>query len=276
MTLPFAGHPVGARDIKEAKNDLDKIHSAYRFLLADLFPFGKNARITLEHGGTNESKEHYETVTYWYGLPGSSLVQTDQIQIGDAASEKAHDYRAPDASEPYEIESRYEWGVDRLGNQEVYPAHKDVGRKTQGTCEFTLKLDPNNFGAMLRRKLDYRFPNQRAEVFVADAGEPSRPPRDEDFKPAGVWYLAGSNTCVFSRPPKELDPTLHSVQTSNRRFRDDEFLIARDLTRGRSAIRVRVKFTPVNIPLFPGHPLAQTAWSEIRYTSYCFVMPKAP
>ena len=27
MTLPFAGHPVGARSLKEAKNDEDKIHS---------------------------------------------------------------------------------------------------------------------------------------------------------------------------------------------------------------------------------------------------------
>jgi len=45
--------------------DRDKIESAYRFLLADLMPFGKNARITLEHGGTNQSTEHYETVTYW-------------------------------------------------------------------------------------------------------------------------------------------------------------------------------------------------------------------
>ena len=276
MTLPFAGHPVGARELKEAKNDLDKIHSAYRFLLADLFPFGKNARITLEHGGVNDSKEHYETVTYWYGLPGSSLVQTDQLQIGDVASEKSHDYRSPDASQPYEIESRYEWGVDKLQNQQIYPAHKDVGRKTTGTSEFTVKIEPKNFGAMLRRKLDYQFPNQRAEVFVADASDPSRAIGDGDFKSAGVWYLAGSNTCVFSRPPGELDPTLHIVQTSNRRFRDDEFLIGKDLTQGRTAIRVRVKFTPVNVPLFPGHPPAELAWSEICYRAYCFVVPKFP
>ena len=70
MTLPFAGHPVGAQARKQAAiNDEDKIESAYRFLLADLMPFGKNAGIHLEHGGTNESTEHYETVTYWYGLP---------------------------------------------------------------------------------------------------------------------------------------------------------------------------------------------------------------
>jgi hypothetical protein len=41
MTLPFAGHPVGARNAKVAKNEEDKIESAYRFLLADLMPFGK-------------------------------------------------------------------------------------------------------------------------------------------------------------------------------------------------------------------------------------------
>jgi hypothetical protein len=86
MTLPFAGHPVGARNAAEAKDDEDKIHSAYRFLLGDLMPFGKNARITLEHGGENESDEHYRTVSYWYGAPAASLVKADTLQIGDTAS----------------------------------------------------------------------------------------------------------------------------------------------------------------------------------------------
>ena len=54
MTLPFAGHPVGARGPAEAKGPEDAIESAYRFLLADMMPFGKNALICLEHGGTDE------------------------------------------------------------------------------------------------------------------------------------------------------------------------------------------------------------------------------
>jgi Protein of unknown function (DUF2961) len=62
MTLPFVGHPVGARSAQFAVNEEDKIESAYRFLLADLMPFGKQAVIHLEHGGNNESTEHYETV----------------------------------------------------------------------------------------------------------------------------------------------------------------------------------------------------------------------
>ncbi len=61
MTLAFAGHPTGARNLKEAKNDEDQIESAYRFLLADLMPFGRNALIRLEHGGANQSTEHYQT-----------------------------------------------------------------------------------------------------------------------------------------------------------------------------------------------------------------------
>jgi hypothetical protein len=447
MTLPFAGHPVGARKLEEAISDEDKIESAYRFLLSDLFPFGKNARIQLEHGGINESTEHYETVTYWYGRPGATLVKTDELRIGDTASENAHGYSSPEASEPYEITSRYELGPDQVpaspapaessplanppdyaefefdatpgtysiwlrgrvlepinttdaswlqfdddigtnragayshpkgfgnwldrfpartwawssalpqeppriikfenggrhrlrvqprhaphqvstiwlsasrnelppndaepkagpgeivlhapdatsvrGNtklikddgtgekalqfgvgapsqpQEANPPTHDRGRKTRGPSEFTLKLVPNNIGALLRRKLDYQFPNQRAEVFVAEASSS----QSTTWQPAGVWYLAGSNTCVYSNPKDELGATEHNVQTSNRRFRQDELLIPRALTEGRSSIRVRVKFTPVETPLFPGHPLPELAWSEIRYDAYCFITP---
>lgn len=424
MTLPFAGHPVGARKPEEAIDEEDKIESAYRFLLSDLFPFGKNARIQLEHGGVNESAEHYETVTYWYGRPGATVLKTDELKVGDTASEQAHSYSSPDASEPYEITSRYELGPDRapspsnsaetaplakpdsyadfefdaapgtysiwihgralqglnttdaswlqfdadigtnragsyshpkaFGNwldrfppqtwawssalpnepprtitferggrhrmrlqprhtphqistiwlsasrqelpptdakpkadsgeivvrasdaisvqgaakliadgkekalefasretpspSELNPPHTDRGRKTRGTSEFTLKLVPNNVGVMLRRKLDYQFPNQRAEVFVADASNGE----STDWRSAGVWYLAGSNTCVYSNPKEELGATEHNVQTSNRRFRQDEFLLPRALTEGRTAIRVRIKFTPTQTPLFPG------------------------
>ena len=65
----------GREERQERGSAEDKIESAYRFLLADLMPFGRNARIRLEHGGTNESTEHYQTVTYWYGAPAASLHQ---------------------------------------------------------------------------------------------------------------------------------------------------------------------------------------------------------
>ncbi len=167
------------------------------------------------------------------------------------------------------ISSRYEWGVDTLHGKVIYPEEQDRGRTTKGTSEFHLRLRPDNLGVLLRRKLDYSFADQRAEVYIADKSK-------SQWKLAGIWYLAGSNTVVYSNPKQELGATEHNVETSNRRFRDDEFLISRDLTRGKKMIRVRIKFTPVNRPLFPGYPIGERAWSEIKYTAYCFVTPKSP
>jgi len=270
MTLPLAGHPIGAGSRAQAVSAADRIESAYRFLLADLMPFGKNARIQLEHGGSNESTQHYETVAYWYGLPSPSLIETDELAVGDTSSERRHRYVSPDASPVYRLRSRYEWGPDTLSGREIYPASTDRGRSTHGWSEFDLKIDPDNKGVLLRRKLDYAFPNQRAEVYIRDARQP-----DSQWRPAGVWYLAGSNTDVFSNGDgQELGATQHTVQTSNRRFREDEFLIPCALTLHRSRIRVRIEFTPVRVPLFPGRALPSLAWSELRYRAYSWVMPR--
>jgi hypothetical protein len=266
MTLPFAGHPTGARSFKEALNEEDKIESAYRFLLGDLMPFGNNARIQLEHGGTNESTEHYETVTYWYGAPKATLVKTDELRFSDPGSVESHGYTVVGGSEPYVLTSRFELEVDSAGGSTTYPLRSETARKMTGQSEFMMKLDPKNVGVMLRRRLDYSYPNQRAEVFVADtSGSP--------WRRAGTWYTAGSNTCIYSNPPQELGKAQHIVQTSNRRFREDEFLLPLALTKGRSAIRIRIKFTPANLPLFPGYPLPEQAWSEIRYSAFCFKRP---
>jgi hypothetical protein len=268
MTLAFAGHPAGARKPNLAIDPSDKVESAYRFLLGDLMPFGRNARIQLEHGGEDESIEHYETVAYWYGLPAASLVLTDTFSVGDPASERAHDYRSPGASPVQEIVSRYEWGPDELKGKECYPATADHGRVTTGVSEFEFRIDPNNVGVLLRRKLDYSYPNQRARVYVAnDRSDPAV------WSDAGVWYTAGSNTCVYSNPASELGAAEHRVETSNRRFRDDEYLIPLRLTKGCSHIRVRVEFEPMPRPLYPGYPIPTLAWSEMRYTCYCFVTP---
>jgi hypothetical protein len=268
-TLPFAGHPIGAESPAKAVSPEDKVESAYRFLLSDLMPFGRNALIQLEHGGEDQSTEHYQTVTYWYGLPAASLIRTDELAIGDATSENQHRYVSPDASPPTEITSRYEWGPDRIAGTEIYPASTDRGRTTSTSSEFTLRIDPNNLGVLLRRKLDYSFPNQRAEIYVANPAA-----QNLAWDPAGVWYLAGSNTSVFSAPADgELGGTKHVVEMSNRRFRDDEFLIPRALTAGRRAIRIRIVFTSVRIPLYPTYPPRPLAWSELRYSAYSYIVP---
>jgi hypothetical protein len=272
MTLPLAGHPTGAPNPESMKEPEDGIESAYRFLVADAFPFGRNARIQLEHGGWDASDEHYRTVAFWYGLPGACLARTDRLDVGDVADEQAHGYVSPKASPVESITSRYEWGVDQLDGQEIFPATTETGRHTTGPSELTLAIAPDNAGVLLRRQLDYAIADQRAEVWVAGG------PGDDTFERVGVWSLAGSNRCLFSFPGPETGEAQPVFQMSNRRFRDDELIVPARLTRGRSRLRVRLVPAPLEHPPLPGAPpeTAPGAWSELRYDAYVWRLPPAP
>jgi hypothetical protein len=247
----------------------DEIESAYRFLIADAFPFGRNAKIQLEHGGMDDSTDHYQSVTYWYGLPSACLALTDSFHVSDAADEAAHDYTSPGAQGIDTLTSRYEWGVDTLDGMQIYPATTDTGRHTTGTSELTLAIRPDNFGVLLRRKLDYGYPDQRALVFVADKAPGA------SFVLAGTWYLAGSNSSAFVDAPTETGVVAPTLETSDRRWRDDEFLLPSALTSGRDHIRVQLVFAPRSpeAPVAPGASPAPRAWSEYRYTAYSYVLP---
>jgi hypothetical protein len=290
MTLPFAGHPCGASRKEQAKNSKDLVESAYRFLLADLMPFGNRAVIRMEHGGENQSHEHYEAVTYWYGLPAPSLVKTDELDVGQEWSEQAHAYNSPQASPVQWINSRYEWGVDSMAigawnaslgaalkgassrspKIEVYAPHDEDGRFTRGTSTFTVKLRADNKGVLLRRTLDYSFPNQKAEIYIAGTGR-----KNSGWKYAGIWYLAGSNTVMHSDATGELGKRKYDEQTSDRRFRDDEFMIPAALTKNLDKIAIKVKFVEGEKEIYPGKDFPQqSAWSELKYDVYSYIIPE--
>jgi hypothetical protein len=271
MTLPFAGHPVGTSK-KDAKNEKDLLNSAYRFLVADIFPFGNRAVIGLEHGGTNRSTEHYCGIAYWYGIDSPSLVLSDHFNPCDAKIEiPEHEYKSHTASKPYLLTSRYEWGPDHQGARMHFPAEQDYVRTMKGTSQFKMHLDPDNLGVMLRRKFDYIYPNQQAKVWV----RPDKPGAEWEY--VGQWYTAGSNTCVYSYPRAEgeLGKTQHTIITSNRRWREEEFLIPRRLTEGVKHLEIKLRHIPNNKELFPGQPFpAESVWSEYRYWTYCYKIPK--
>ena len=141
-------------------------------------------------------------------------------------------------------------GYDQLANREIHLAHTEDGRTTKGVSEFNVKLAFWNRGVLLRRKLDYSYPNQRAAVYVASIN-PGKNEKELKWQYAGEWYLAGSNTYVFSRPAGELDPRQYNILTSHRLFRDDEFMIPERLTRNQSAIRIRIQFLRETKNYFP-------------------------
>ena len=263
MTIPLAGHPVGAPDWATTVPE-DRINSAYRFLIADLMPLAATHAFSSNTAGP---------------MPAPNIIY--RLPIGTAFRLHRSFPRIPfmwptwpanrptptiplAASVPLSLTSAW----DGLGTNAV--TSTDSGRITTGTSEFIVALRPDNYGVLLRRTLDYQYPNQRASVYVADTGNQGQ----TQWKYAGIWYLAGSNTCIYSNPSGELDPPVHTVETSARRFREDEFLIPRQLTHGHFAVRVRVQCAPLSHQLYPGYQFPQaSAWSEIEYKAYCYVMP---
>jgi hypothetical protein len=286
MTLPFAGHPIG-KDIRKLTygDKRELINSAYRFLIADYFPFGKRAVIGLEHGAINNEAEHMSGVVYWYGVNKASLILTDQLNVCNTTDQLRHNYSSPTACDCYALVSRYEWGAeadyrDRLHDyDEFYGARvyffpeEDSVRRMTGTTQFTAKIMSDNHGVLIRRKFDYLYPNQKAKVFIKRSGE-------DKWQDVGVWYTAGSNTCVYSRPQgksfteSELSPTEHNIITSNRRWREEEFIISSTYTRGSDKIDIKIEFIPDHKELYPGKPFPTlSAWSESRYWIFSYVLP---
>ncbi len=249
---PFAGHPVGT--IPElATNSYELVNSLYRFLLPDAMPFGKNARIVWQSQWVPEgSTERRKTVTYWYGLPAASLVLSDMLDVGNSASEQSHAYTSPDATAPAQITSKYDVSSVKATETE---------RHTTTQSEFTLAIEPDNHGVLLRRTLDWTYPNQEANVSVWDEAA-------QTWQAAGVWYTPGSTTYIHDRNGDD-----ETTEVSSSRFREEELLLSKTLTQGKSELKLKVEFVPINRPLRPGDPLAEQAWSEIRYAAYSYVMP---
>src|SRR5690606_25579818 len=112
-----------------------------------------------------------------------------------------------------DIATEYPDFRDKIG-KEIYPQITPHGRSTEAITEFTVKLDINNMGALLRRVLDYSFPNQTAEVYITDASS-GKVSEDAVWENAGVWYLAGATTHLYSWPRRgdaELANRVYDVQ----------------------------------------------------------------
>ena len=289
MTIPLAGHPIG-KNVRNGvpEDERELINSAYRFLIADYFPFGKRAVIGLEHGGLNSHEEHMSGVAYWYGVNKPSLILTDELNVCHPADRDRHKYTSPTAGNCYSLVSRYEWGPDTdvtgwanphdkrdelYGSRGYFFAEEDSVRTMTGITRFTARIIKENHGVLLRRKFDYLYPNQEARIYI-------RHSENDNWKYVGTWYTAGSNTCVYSNPEgqnftsAELAPTEHHIITGNRRWREEEFVISSTYTKGTDKIDIKIEFVPDHKELFPGKPFpAPSAWSESRYWIYSYVLP---
>jgi hypothetical protein len=201
--------------------------SMLRLLTGDFYPFRTSLRMTVE-GGSGKGSVHpgegwpdiRSGIIFWYGKPTPAMTLTDTLEVGELESEAAHDYQAPDSS-PWQLTSAMEGELD----------HEPItakGRTLSAASEFTVRIQPENHGVLLRRRSDQAHARQLAAVHVDGRKVVER-----------NWLYADSN--------------------GNFRWVEDQFLIPAHYTSGKKSLRIRIE--PIAVDSKP-------VWNESRYVAF--------
>ena len=177
--------------------------AAYRFFIGGAIPFRSRITVSIQHGGyDNTADTSAAMLAYYYQRPVAQSVLTDMLNIGSAASQRAHHYSV--TGQKWAGTSTYQY-AGTADTRDI----TDTGSGFTGYARFTLTIRPGNLGVDLRRRYDQGIASQKARVFV-----------DGTF--AGLWYVAGRNPY--------------------HRWADTDFLIAGRLTSGRRKITVTIRY----------------------------------
>jgi len=176
-----------------------------RFHLEAPIPFHSSINARIQHGGLSNIRSDYRSLAFCYLNKQEMIRQTDFIDVGNAASEKAHAYRATNQGDIRSLEAFPE-------GEYFETLVRDDGRYHQkGAITFKVAIDPENQGVRLRRRIDQSIPCQKAQVYV-------------DGKYAGCWYYGYQNEYL--------------------RWFDLDFAIHPDLTRGKNVLEVKLVLEP--------------------------------
>ncbi|MEI7902175.1 MAG: hypothetical protein WCK89_18130 [bacterium] len=114
----------------------------------------------------------------------------------------------------------------------------DEGRWTDQGSAFTVKINPDNDGVRLRKRINQMAYHQEVDVFV-------------DGAPAGIWFEQGANYVLnYDHPPyRDLAKNYYAQKTEEvpgwqngampSKFRDTEFEIPVALTKGKNTLRIK-------------------------------------
>jgi len=178
--------------------------SMTRVCTGDWYPFQSGLRFGIEAGDANDCPMRHSGLLLYYGLDGTGMRLTDEVDIGDQTSESAHRYRIEGQVAEGWLEAYYEGNDD---DQLI----KDYGRWMKGSSEFIVTVDPTNEGVRLRRRCDQNYGQLRAFVSVDGSRVQER-----------SWYQADRN--------------------QYKRWLDDEFEIPAAYTSGKGLITVRIEY----------------------------------
>jgi len=213
----------------------------YRFLLPDMYCFyngikyghqtyGPHSPLGLE-GKYQIGKE--ESVAFWYGTPHRRLIQTDELDIGNADSENAHGYRAE--GDVQRLQGAY-WYDGELNNVLfATPAIVDDGISFTGESNFNVAVSSDNRGVRVRRRCNKANNRQEGRVFIDGSLVTERP-----------WYSV------------DYERTYRNIQ-----WFDSDFDVPARYTQGKGRIAVRIEFSSSKTG----------RWDEYHYWVYSYIEP---
>jgi hypothetical protein len=197
----------------------DGAGSVYRFFLPDLYYFQSAVKHGHQTYGPNSPRGHegmyvpgnVESVAFFYGRETPGIVLSDELDVGKRNSEAAHSYKISGSRK--ELSGKY-WYDGELNNVLFEtPAIEDDGASFAGSSEFKVKIDPDNHGVRIRRRLDKAVNLQKAIVYVDGQRVVERP-----------WYTV------------DHDKTYRDI-----RWVDADFEISAKYTKGKSEITLKIE-----------------------------------
>ena len=211
-------------------------NTGYRFHIIDYVPFLSSIKLTQDHahGFTHDKDGTFLSAVYYYHTPKKFLVLTDSLDVGKPDSESAHNYRVEGTEGKTRLQTNtagYEGNFNELIT--------DEGRWTDKGSVFKVKINPDNDGVRLRKRINQMAYHQEVDVYV-------------DGVKAGVWFEQGANYVLNYDYPKykELVRNYYAQKkqevpnwqngTMPSKFRDTEFEIPASLTGGKKELQIRM------------------------------------
>ena len=193
---------------------INGFQGAYRIYMNDSYIFNRDIRINYEYSkcaGLPRGGDTDVTIFYYKAADNNVLKPTDELDVGNEASEKAHSYTIEKQKWQGTISSAYD-GYER--NVE-YDKQTDDGRAFDGFSRFTVKLDLENQGVRLRRRI-YRSGNgvQTARVLI-----------DGEEVAGRLWHIVTP-----------------SAAPANQGWYESDFEIPARYTMGKRNVTVRVEY----------------------------------
>lgn len=198
-------------------------NTGYRFHIIDYIPFVNSLVFTQDHAiyQTHDRDGVFNSAVYYYYNPKQYLIITDSIDVGNRISESSH---------AYQIKGSYTRLQHDTGSYEgdFNGKFRDEGRWTNGSTSFRVRINPQNDGVRIRKRINQTAYHQEEDVYVDD-------------KLVGRWFEQGANYYLNKR--LYYNDSLPGWEKGNisAKFRDIEFEIPVSFTKGKSYLRLRMQ-----------------------------------